>query len=103
MKHFIRFFVSLLVAMIWYHLGGGMEVAIFFFLALWAILSLNPIKFQNPRLREEYIEKLKRAKERKRELEEARLVEKKRLKDDGMDKEEKMRLDFENLKKKTLY
>jgi hypothetical protein len=41
--------------MIWYHLGGGMEVAIFFFLALWAILSIILFKFQNPRLREELL------------------------------------------------
>lgn len=102
MKQILPPLVSILIAMIWYHLGGSMDIAIFFFLILWLILALNPIKFQNPRLREAYRERIRRAKERKRELEEARLAEKERLKDDEMEREERLRRDFEKIKKRSL-
>ncbi len=102
MKYFLRFFIALILAMSWHYLGGSMEVALFFFVFIWGVLSITPIKFQDPKQREEYIEKLKRAKERRRELEEARLEEKRRLKEDGADREEKMRAEYEALKKKSL-
>ncbi|MGP1449995.1 MAG: hypothetical protein ACTTJS_02555 [Wolinella sp.] len=102
MLHFLKFFFSLLVAMLWHYLGGSMEVALFFFISLIVILFFTPIKFQSPKAREEYMEKLRRARERKRELEEARLEEKRKLKEGGAEKDERLRQEYESIKKKSL-
>ncbi len=100
MFHFIlKFLIAGIVAVSWHYLTHDMRISIFFFLLVLAILCLKPIVFQDPKQREEFIEKIKEAREKQRFLESERIAEKKKLKSDEY-REEKQKQDFENLKKR---
>ncbi|RAX57592.1 hypothetical protein CCZ01_05475 [Helicobacter monodelphidis] len=99
LQFILKFLIAGMVAIAWHYLTGNMQIAIFFFLFVLAILWLKPITFQNPKQREEFIQKMKEARERQAFLESERLEEKKKLRSDG-DREEKQRQDFKNLKKR---
>lgn len=100
MVHFIlKFLIAGIVAIVWHYLSNDMRISIFFFLFVLAVLCLKPIVFQDPKQREEFIQKMKEAREKQKFLQSERLAEKKKLKSDE-DREEKQKQDFENLKKR---
>lgn len=74
----LKIVISLLVAMVWYHLSGNAETAIFFFIFMLVVFFIRPISYQSPTEREEYLEKFRRSKERQLNLENMRIQEKKR-------------------------
>ena len=83
-------------------MGGRPETALFFFLFILVILWLEPIKFQDPTKREAYVEKIRNAKEKRRELEVERMHEKKRFKELEAEKLERSKEDLDRMRKKLL-
>lgn len=72
----LKFLISGIVAIAWNYLTNDMQMSVFFFLFTFAILCLRPIVFQDPKQREEYVQKLKQARERQEFLAAERLAEK---------------------------
>lgn len=95
----LKFLIAAIVAIAWHYLSNDMQISIFFFLFVLAILCLRPIVFQDPKQREEYVQKLRDARERQEFLAAERLAEKKKLKSDD-DRREKQKQDLKNLQKR---
>lgn len=74
----------------WYHLNGPDQssIAAILFIIVLAILFIKPIKYQDPKLRDEYRSKIQEAKARKRFIEEKQVKEKIELKKQEMLEEE---------------
>ena len=92
----LKFLISGIVAIAWNYLTNDMQMSVFFFLFTLAILCLRPIVFQDPKQREEYIQKLKDARAKQEFLAAERKAEKKKLKSDE-DRAEKQKQDLKNL------
>ncbi|MCH5322579.1 MAG: hypothetical protein J1E31_03235 [Helicobacter sp.] len=75
---FFKILLSLGVAMAWYHLTSNQEVATIFFVLMLIIFFIRPIPYQTPTERQEYIDKMRRARERQASIEEERRREKKK-------------------------
>lgn len=77
--------------MLWYQLTGDKDISIAFLVILLVIFFVRPIPFQDPEQRKQYIDKVKRAHEKKIEIERQKSEERKRMllerKKRGLDEE----------------
>lgn len=87
----LKIFTSLIIAMLWYQLTGNQEISIAFLVILLIVFFVRPIPFQDPEQRKQYLEKIKRAHEKKLEIEKQKSDERKRMlmerKKRGLDEE----------------
>ncbi len=96
MQTFLKFFISAAIGITWYHLGGeNSAMALVFFFVILGVLFMKPIRYQDPKRREEYMQRIRDSRERKIALENERLEELKRLKQSNREQEERMKKDFE--------
>lgn len=68
----LKVIISLGLAMGWFYLTENQEVSIAFFVLMLIIFFIRPISYQSPTEREEYIDKIRKAKERQMMLEQER-------------------------------
>lgn len=96
MQLFFKFMLAALVGSTWYHFGGeDTAMALVFFLVILGVLFMRPIRYQDPKRREEYMQKIRDSRERKIALENERLEEIRRLKKNAREQEEKIKKEFE--------
>lgn len=96
MQVFIKFILAALVGSTWYHFGGeDAAMALVFFLVILGVLFMKPIRYQDPKRREEYMQRIRDSRERKIALENERLEELRRLKKNAREQEEKIKKEFE--------
>lgn len=89
MKLFIKIFIASFIAACWNWIApdsGDVTVTLFIFVL--AVLMMNPVKFQSPEKREEYIQKLREKKEQKLAIARKQQEEKARLKKEKFEREE---------------
>ncbi|MCI7711212.1 hypothetical protein [Helicobacter equorum] len=97
MKLFLKFFISALVGALWFHFGGNdSAMALVLFMVVLGMMFMKPIQYQDPKRREQYMQKIRESKERKIMLEKERLEERKRAKQNLREQEAKLKKDFEN-------
>lgn len=96
-KIFIKLLIASLISGMWYHIGGDGSgfVAIVLFIFVLFVLLLKPIEFQSPTHREEYIQEMKKKRERKLAIEAKQKEEQLRLYKANQEREEKKRKDLE--------
>ena len=70
-------------------------MALVFFLIILGMLFMKPIRYQDPKKREEFMQKIRDSRERKIALENERMEELKRLKQSTREQEERLKKDFE--------
>lgn len=88
--------LAALVGSTWYHFGGeDIAMALVFFLIILGVLFMRPIRYQDPKRREEYMQKIRDSRERKIALENERLEELRRLRKNAREQEEKIKKEFE--------
>ena len=68
----LKVLISLGVGMGWFYLTENREVSITFFVLMLIIFFIRPIAYQSPTEREEYLDKIRKAKERQMAIEEER-------------------------------
>ncbi|WP_394958453.1 hypothetical protein [uncultured Helicobacter sp.] len=97
MKLFLKFFIAALVGALWFHFGGhDSAMALVLFMVVLGMMFMKPIQYQDPKRREQYMQKIRESRERKIMLEKERIEERKRTKQALREKEEKLKKDFEN-------
>lgn len=96
MMIFIKFLVAAVIGSTWYHFGGeDPAMALVFFLVILGVLFMKPIRYQDPKRREEYMQRIRDSRERKIALENERLEELKRLRQNTREQEERLKREFE--------
>lgn len=96
MQFFWKIILAAIIGATWYHFGGeDAAMALVFFLIILGVLFMKPIRYQDPKRREEYMQKIRDSRERKIALENERLEELKRLKQSAREQEERLKRDFE--------
>lgn len=96
MQAFLKILLAAIIGATWYHFGGeDAAMALVFFFVIVGVLFMKPIRYQDPKRREEYIQKIRDSRERKIALENERLEELKRLKKTEREQEERLKKDFE--------
>ncbi|AAP78411.1 hypothetical protein LS66_001595 [Helicobacter sp. MIT 03-1614] len=96
MQVFLKLLFAAIVGSTWYHFGGGdAAMALIFFFVILGVLFMKPIRYQDPKRREEYMQRIRDSRERKIALENERLEELRRLKKNALEQEEKLKKDFE--------
>lgn len=97
MQIFLKFLLAAVVGAMWYHFGESEDtaMALIFFFVILGVLFMKPIRYQDPKRREEYIQKMRASRERKIALENERVEELKRLKKSAREQEERLKKDFE--------
>ena len=94
-KVFLKILLASIIAGIWHELDeyGNEGIALVIFIFVLAVLLMNPVKFQSPEKREEYIQKMREKKEQKLAIalkqkeERARLRKEKQERDEQAQKE----------------
>ena len=82
---------------LWFHFGGhDSAMALVLFMVVLGMMFMKPIQYQDPKRREQYMQKIRESRERKIMLEKERIEERKRTKQALREKEEKLKKDFEN-------
>lgn len=95
-KAFGKFMLAAIIGATWYHYGGqDSAMALIFFLIILGVLFMKPIRYQDPKRREAYIQRIRDSRERKIAIENERLEELRRLKQSEKEQEEKLRKEFE--------
>ena len=93
---FFKILFASLLAGLWRELDTDsphwVTLAIFMFVLI--VLAINPIKFQSPQKREEYIRKMRETRERKALIASKQKEEKRRLKREKQEREERLKRDF---------
>lgn len=98
MKIFLKVLLAGIIGGLWYHISGdssGISSLILFLFILFVLLS-KPIKFQSPEEREEYMQQLKKKRERKLALEAKQKEEQMRLYKANRQREEQIKRDLKN-------
>ncbi|TLD96567.1 hypothetical protein LS71_005765 [Helicobacter jaachi] len=96
MGFFWKFILAAIIGATWYHFGGeDAAMALVFFFVILGVLFMKPIRYQDPKRREEYMQKIRDSRERKLALENERVEELKRLKKSAREQEERLKKDFE--------
>ncbi len=96
MQLFWKFLFAAVIGATWYHFGGeDAAMALVFFLIILGMLFMKPIRYQDPKKREEFMQKIRDSRERKIALENERMEELKRLKQSTREEEERLKKDFE--------
>ena len=96
MQLFWKFLFAAVIGATWYHFGGeDAAMALVFFLIVLGMLFMKPIRYQDPKKREEFMQKIRDSRERKIALENERMEELKRLKQSTREQEERLKKDFE--------
>ncbi|WP_334083867.1 hypothetical protein [Helicobacter typhlonius] len=96
MQLFWKFLFAAVIGATWYHFGGeDAAMALVFFLIILGMLFMKPIRYQDPKKREEFMQKIRDSRERKIALENERMKELKRLKQSTREQEERLKKDFE--------
>lgn len=96
MQAFLKILLAAIIGATWYHFGGeDAAMALVFFFVIVGVLFMKPIRYQDPKRREEYMQKIRDSRERKLALENERLEELKRLKKTEREQEERLKKDFE--------
>ena len=81
MKLFLKFFIAALVGALWFHFGGhDSAMALVLFMVVLGMMFMKPIQYQDPKRREQYMQKIRESRERKIMLEKERIEERKRTK-----------------------
>jgi len=88
-KFFLSVLVAILIAGIWFGVDGQSrgDVSFAIFLFVLIVLMMNPVKFQSPEKREEYIQKIRTKKEQKLALAQKQKEERLRLKKEKQERE----------------
>ncbi|MDL0080669.1 MULTISPECIES: hypothetical protein [Helicobacter] len=95
MKIFLKILIASLIAGTWHQIDNeSAGVAIVLFLFVLAVLLMNPVKFQSPEKREEYIEKIRKQKEQKLAIIQKQKEERARLKKEKQDREAQEQKEF---------
>ncbi len=103
MKIFLKILVASLIAGAYHQIDSdSLGVALVLFIFVLSILLLNPIKFQPPEKREEYIQKVREKKEKRLAIAQKQKEEKLRLKKERQEREEQEKKEFEAKMKKTI-
>lgn len=93
---FLEISFAAVIGATWYHFGGeDAAMALVFFLIILGMLFMKPIRYQDPKKREEFMQKIRDSRERKIALENERMEELKRLKQSTREQEERLKKDFE--------
>lgn len=96
MRAFWKIILAAIIGATWYHFGGeDAAMALVFFLIILGMLFMKPIRYQDPKKREEFMQKIRDSRERKIALENERMKELKRLKQSTREQEERLKKDFE--------
>ncbi len=96
MKVFLKILFASLIAGTWHQIdseSGGVAIALFLFVL--AVLLMNPVKFQSPEKREEYIQKIREKKEQKLAIARKQKEERARLRKEKQDREEQEKREFQ--------
>ena len=89
MALFIKIFIASMIAMCWNWLAPNSgDVTIVLFIFVLSVLLMNPVRFQSPEKREEYIQKLREKKEQKLAIARKQQEEKARLRKEKFEREE---------------
>ncbi|WP_104697811.1 MULTISPECIES: hypothetical protein [unclassified Helicobacter] len=91
MKLFLKFVFASIIGVMWYRVGGDdstMAIAITLFVFVLLVLVMQPIEFQSPEKREEYIQKMREKRERRLMIEAKQKEELLRMKKINKAKEE---------------
>lgn len=90
MKVVLKIFFATFIAAAWYHLNGPDQafVAIILFILIILITFIKPIKYQDPKERDEYRNKMLVAKERQMALKQKQMQEKILIKQQAKEAEE---------------
>ncbi|PAF48163.1 hypothetical protein BKH46_02325 [Helicobacter sp. 12S02634-8] len=98
MKGFLKFLIASLIGGIWYHIGGenSAVVALILFAFVLFILLMQPISFQSPQKREDYMQQIKKKRERKLALEAKQKEEELRLHKASKEREERRKRELKN-------
>ncbi|RDU55144.1 hypothetical protein [Helicobacter sp. MIT 01-3238] len=90
MKLFLKILLASLIAMCWNWIApNSSDVTITLFIFVLAVLMMNPVKFQSPEKREEYIQKIREKKEQKLAIARKQQEEKARLRNEKFEREER--------------
>ena len=96
MKIFLQFFTAALIGALWFHFGDNdSAMALVLFIIVLCVMFMKPIRYQDPKRREQYMQKIRDTRERKVMLEKERLEEKKRAKQNAREQEEKIKREYE--------
>lgn len=96
MKIFLQFFTAALIGALWFHFGDNdSAMALVLFIIVLCVMFMKPIRYQDPKRREQYMQKIRDTRERKVMLEKERLEEKKRAKQSAREQEEKIKREYE--------
>ena len=96
MQAFWKLLLAAVVGATWYHFGGeDAALALVFFFIIVGVLFMKPIRYQDPKRREEYMQRIRDSREKKIALENERIEELKRLRKAEREQEEKLKKDFE--------
>lgn len=87
----LKIFFACFVGIAWYHLNGPDQAPIagIIFLMILIASFVKPVRYQDPKERDEYRHKMQEARERKRLILEQQKEEKKILKKQALDDEER--------------
>ncbi|PAF50808.1 hypothetical protein [Helicobacter sp. 13S00477-4] len=93
MKVFLKVLLAALIGYIWYYIGGDNSsiVALVLFVFLLCVLLLKPIDFQSPEKREDYIQQIRKKRERRLALETKQKEEQLQLYKANKEREERKR------------
>ncbi|TLD82134.1 hypothetical protein LS68_003815 [Helicobacter sp. MIT 05-5293] len=96
MQPAFKVLAAAIIGGVWYHFGGeDASMALVFFFVILGVLFVKPIHYQDPKRREEYMQKMRESRERKIALENERIEEIRRLRKSEREQEEKIKRDFE--------
>ncbi|PAF42489.1 hypothetical protein [Helicobacter sp. 11S02596-1] len=98
MKIFFKVLIACFIGGIWYHIGGqnSPATALILFIFMLFILLMKPIEFQSPEKREDYMQQLKKKRERRLALEAKQKEEQIRLHKANQEREEKRKRELRN-------
>lgn len=96
MRAFWKIILAAIIGATWYHFGGeDAAMGLVFFFIILGVLFTKPIRYQDPKRREAFMQKIRDSKERKLALESERMEEVKRLKKSAREQEERLKKEFE--------
>ncbi|PAF48698.1 hypothetical protein BKH41_05370 [Helicobacter sp. 12S02232-10] len=98
MKIFLKVLAASFIGGVWYHIGGenSAVIALVLFIFMLFILLMKPIEFQSPEKREDYMQQLKKKRERRLALEAKQKEEQLRLHKANLEREEKRKRELKN-------
>ncbi|PAF41458.1 hypothetical protein [Helicobacter sp. 11S03491-1] len=98
MKIFLKVLIASGIGGLWYHMNGASSntVAFILFIFVLFILLMKPIEYQSPQKREDYMQQLKKKRERRLALEAKQKEEQFRLYKANQEREEKRKKELEH-------